>query len=215
MINAGTLVNRGNRLAAVVIGALTFCIVYWGAAAAAWRSPIVLVPTLFDRQIPFVPVAIWIYLSAMPLFLLIVWVPDDQSRSRAFISMAIALAVAGVVFLLFPAGIPRQSPDPSGLTGAAWKLLYAVDTAGNALPSLHAALAAIAGSVLWREGRAWRVIGSVWLVAILAAALATKQHFVVDLVAGLCLGITALLIAGRVVKTQAGEERNRVMRGEA
>lgn len=158
----------------------------------------VLVPAPLDRQIPFVPAAIWIYLSAMPLLLLTVWVPGSYERTRAFVSMAIALAIAGVVFLLFPATIPRQSPDLSGLTGSAWKLLYAVDTARNSLPSLHAALAAIATSVLGREGRAWRVIGSIWLVAILAAALATKQHFVVDLVAGLCLGIGALLIGSRV-----------------
>ena len=68
------------------------------------------------------------------------------------------------------------------------------DAAGNACPSLHVAFAVFSGMWLERVLKAirasWvlRVLNVAWCAGITYATLATKQHVVVDVVAGALLG---------------------------
>jgi len=185
------VIDQDRRLAAIALGAMIYAILYWGAAALAWRSPVTLVPSALDAGIPLRPLAIWIYLSEFVMVIFAIWIADPIGRTRAFVAIALATTVACVVFVVFPTAVPRVSSDISGITELAWRLLYAADTPSNALPSLHAAIAVAAAATLWRLGGIWRVAGPAWGIAVLVGALATKQHFVADLLAGLILGALA------------------------
>jgi membrane-associated phospholipid phosphatase len=117
------------------------------------------------------------------------------------------VGLAGFVcFILWPTAIP----EGAGLTAAdaaalAW--LKQVDAAGNACPSLHVAFAAFAGVWLHRiftEMRlpvVFKVLSITWVVAICYSTLATKQHVVIDVVAGAALGIVAGRVSTRVPGT--------------
>jgi hypothetical protein len=144
--------------------------------------------TAVDRLIPFSEGAAWLYLS---LFL---WVPVPPllTVSRGDLSRY-ACGIAGIglisnlIFLFFPTSAPR----PVGATGdAAYGLVLAADTPMNACPSLHASLAvftALWSERLWRhraQAWGWRMAVWTWTLAVLYATLATKQHVLVDLVAG-------------------------------
>ena len=174
----------------------------------AWGRDITLNPTALDQYMPFVPAAIWVYLSAVPLVVVAILIPSARARARAFVAMVIALAVAGVVFLAYPAVIPRHSSEIPGITGMAWTWLYAIDTPRNALPSLHGAFSAVAALALWGEGGGWRVAGAVWFVAVLIAALAVKQHFMWDLAAGVALGFAAYAMGSRLGDRVSGYSGN-------
>ena len=73
-------------------------------------------------------------------------------------------------------------------------MLRGVDAAGNACPSLHVATAVFAAFWLdWMApalgfGRRLRRINVLWCMLIVFSTLATKQHVVVDALAGALLG---------------------------
>ena len=144
-----------------------------------------------DRGVPFVPAAAWLYLSLYLLVPLPPLLTSEAAMLRRFAAGIVVIGLtASVAFLLVPTVTER--PDvPSG-TDPAFRLVRAADTAGNACPSLHAALAVFAGlagdRMLRTSPVGWRIALWGWVVAILGATLATKQHVVLDLVAGAALG---------------------------
>jgi membrane-associated phospholipid phosphatase len=76
----------------------------------------------------------------------------------------------------------------------AWILQW--DRTLNAIPSLHAGFHVYVGALAWRMFRAtlpkWVFAGgALWGAAILYATLATRQHYAVDLAAGVLLGAAA------------------------
>ena len=95
----------------------------------------------------------------------------------------------------FPTRIERPPTDWSRMPIG--EMLQTVDHAGNAFPSMHVACAVFAGLWLHRELRhcaapPWALLlNGFWCAAIVYSTLATKQHVVLDMAAGLLLGTGA------------------------
>ena len=209
-MNWPAVVDPYRRIPATVLVGVIYVIAYWGTALLACRSPTILVPTLIDEGIPAIEAAIWLYASVIPLVIVALWTPDGLTRARMVVSVALACTAAGVLFVLYPTAIPRMSPASSSMTGYAWQVLYAMDTRCHAFPSLHAAFALIAAAAMWRAGRGWRIIGLIWASGVLASALLVKQHFLIDLLAGLCVGALAQTAGNRL----AGNGGSRDLAGQ-
>jgi len=179
------LIHRGNRLVAVIIGAAVLVGFYQLPARLQFRPAISLDQSFIDSWIPFLEWTIWFYASEYLLVILAIWLAvSDLERSRAFYALILASTIGLVIFTLWPTAVAPQSPKSLGLTGLLWRWLYTVDTSANALPSLHAANTCIAAVCIYRLGRAWRFIAPVWATSILVSTLTTKQHYVIDIVAG-------------------------------
>jgi membrane-associated phospholipid phosphatase len=79
------------------------------------------------------------------------------------------------------------------------QFLKRVDVAGNACPSLHAAFCVFTAAVLHAQLRSlgaarWLLAGNLLLGAgILYSTVATRQHVVLDVVAGAALGLVVAL----------------------
>lgn len=161
------------------------------------RNPIaeitVMPLTPLDRLFPFRPEALALYVS------LWVYVSLPPALVRTFhelLSIGIATAVMSVIglviFLLWPTSVPVFPVDTT--QNAALSLLRGVDLSANACPSLHVAFAVYSGvwmARLLREvnsPRAVRVINWLWCVGIVYSTLATRQHVVLDVIAGAPLG---------------------------
>jgi membrane-associated phospholipid phosphatase len=103
-------------------------------------------------------------------------------------------------FIVWPVRGPRPSfaPGSWGMYG----LLTRVDTPLNTFPSMHMAIATYCACVAIElsHGR-WRRILAValpiWVLLIAYSALATKQHYAVDLPLGMLLGLAAERLAWR------------------
>lgn len=159
--------------------------------------------TALDRLISFQPAALaaylslWIYVGIAPSLLLTV---------RALIVYglwAAGLCLVGLAcFYFWPTAIPVTAMDTSG--HPAFALLQGVDAAGNACPSLHVATAMF--SAVWIDHllrrlnvpSAARLINAIWFVAIAYSTLAVKQHVVVDVLAGVVLGLVFALVSLRL-----------------
>lgn len=174
-------------------GYLLFCLLYLGAPVLAMRSPATVPALRIDNMIPFMPMALWPYLSQFAFLFCAIWyAPGDAQRTRVFYAMLLASVIASVIFIIFPTELPRQMVESAG-----WKLLYALDVPGNCFPSLHAALAFLSAAVLMRAGRGWAIVAPIWAFVILFSTLATKQHMMIDLFGGLALALASHIVIRR------------------
>jgi membrane-associated phospholipid phosphatase len=89
--------------------------------------------------------------------------------------------------------------DTIGLAGGLMATFRQWDQAGNAAPSLHAALALVttmAGMRRWPRPVVY-VLATCWLVAVLWSCVALRQHTAVDLLLGLAVAALCDRIARR------------------
>jgi membrane-associated phospholipid phosphatase len=157
--------------------------------------PVTTMPeTALDRLIPFRPEALAAYLSLW----FYVGVGPGLQRDRIDLLnygwWVGLLCVTGLLlFLFFPTQIPPHHIDMSQAPGFA--MLQGVDAAGNACPSMHVAIAAF---TMLRLQDVWNRIGAplflralnlAWCAAIVLSTLFTKQHVVLDVIAGGALGL--------------------------
>jgi hypothetical protein len=162
--------------------------------------PVTTMPlTALDRMIPFQPTMLPLYLS---LWLYVSLAPALLFERREMISYPVAtvgLSLIGlVIFLLWPTNV--RWPDVDWSQHPTFAFLQSVDAAGNVCPSMHVAFAVF--TAIWLE-RILRQIGAgiflrafnwLWCLGILYSTVATRQHVVVDVLAGAALGaIVAVL----------------------
>ncbi len=70
----------------------------------------------------------------------------------------------------------------------------------NCFPSLHVALAAIAGCALWRRGI--RVVAVIWPALIAVSTLTTRQHVAWDVAGGLLLAGVVIVLTPKVFRLE-------------
>ena len=174
---------------------LGFCVPYFALQRLAFMPVRTLPVAWLDDVIQFDPRWVWVYQSG---YLLIAGVPlmfnrrEDLARySKAFMWTA---CTGFLCFAVYPISGPRPVVAPA-IGMYAWLVSY--DQPTNAFPSLHAGLlactlcsgaCATAGRLSSRT-RAWLLgAGVVWAVTVSYAAVATKQHYAVDLPAGAAVG---------------------------
>jgi membrane-associated phospholipid phosphatase len=154
--------------------------------------------TALDVMIPFLPQALFVYLS---LWVYVGTAPGLQltlAEIGVYTLWVGALCLTGLAFFYFwPTQVPPLMPDASGFPGFA--MLRRVDAAGNACPSMHVAVAiftAIRVEDVLRRARSpafLRLLNGAWFLAIAYSTLAVKQHVVLDVAAGAVLGIAFAL----------------------
>ena len=150
--------------------------------------------TALDALIVFQPQALFAYLS---LWLYLGIGPGLQLTFLELVAYAAwlsALCLVGLcIFYWWPTQVPALSFDVSVYAG--FEMLKGIDAAGNACPSLHVAVAAFTlirvRAVLRRIGApiALGLCNAAWFAAIAWSTLATRQHVVLDVVAGALLGM--------------------------
>lgn len=164
--------------------------------------------TALDRLIGFQPaalplyVSLWLYISLPPGLL------DTRRDLLRYYAGVAGLAITGLaIFLCWPTASPR--PDIDWARYPMFGPLLAVDRAGNAMPSLHAAFAVF--TAIWfdrllrhpHDSGVVRAVNGLWCLGILYSTMATRQHVAVDVYAGIALGIAAAAVHGRFLRRPA------------
>ncbi len=137
--------------------------------------------------------SLWAYLSLGPALL---------RERRALLGYGVACAAIASVgltlFLFWPTKVPPLAADVANHAGMV--MLRGVDLSGNACPSLHVAFAVFAAPGLAREllaigAPSWlRALNGLWCAGIVYSTLATRQHVVLDVLAGALLGTAVALL---------------------
>jgi len=173
------------------VGTLAIFLGLYNLVALFPLGPPVDLLTPLDRAIPFLPWTWWLYVPAYggSMFHALFSLRDVQILLRTLAALVVCQLVNDVFYLAMPAPFPRPAdPGGDGLTAAAFRVLWAIDPPGNTFPSSHVAVAFVAWRCLRLDGhpRAW--VNGLALVSIFLTVHTTKQHFVVDSLAGVAMG---------------------------
>jgi membrane-associated phospholipid phosphatase len=143
---------------------------------------------------------------------LIRWHPDRYRPLRT--ALAVATALGLLCFALFPTLPPRLLPDSYGFVDTWVRVggigakhpprIERISDPFAAMPSLHVAWAVWCGAALAPAmKRRWTKAAAIaYPVVTVLAVVVTGNHFVLDTLAGLLLGLAALTIARRGQRRQ-------------
>jgi membrane-associated phospholipid phosphatase len=114
------------------------------------------------------------------------------------------------IFFIWPTAAPRD--DATRVHDfATWtlRLFYDIDQPNGCFPSLHVAYSFVAAFACFRMHRGVGVVACAWAVLIGISTVYTKQHYVVDALAGAGAGAVAYFIFLRDRPRDAGLEIDR------
>lgn len=152
----------------------------------------------FDGCIPLLPGFVYCYLLWFPLlvfggfFLLFT---DATVFKRYMIYLAVAYFISAAVYLTYPNGQDLRPTDLNvhDLSTIILAFIYRVDTNTNVLPSLHVIGSVGAAAALCRSKavRSGLIKAAIVILAVLVSisTVFIKQHGVVDVIAGLAVGL--------------------------
>lgn len=148
-----------------------------------------------DRALPLFPCwsilygALYLFLILLPVFV----VRQDELIRRTFHSYLLIWSTAYLFFfVIYPTVAPRPE-IASGEGFGAWGLraLYSADPPYNCFPSLHVAHSFVSALACSRVHRGLGIVATICATLVAVATLLTKQHYVLDLVAGIFLALVA------------------------
>jgi membrane-associated phospholipid phosphatase len=173
---------------------LVLGVIYWTGYFFIERHPLYspiqfkLLP--IDRWTGFSPLWAWGYQSVYPLLPLPFLATKREDIHRYAGGFILIMLAAFGCFILLPVLGPRPAIVP---TTGMYGLVSRYDLPFNNLPSLHMAVATYSAcaAIQVTEGKTRRVF--IWVLPIVIlligySALATKQHYAVDLPPGIVLG---------------------------
>lgn len=180
---------------------IAFCVVYFSLQRFPLFPTQPLPLTSLDRAIGFHPEWIYVYQS---VYLLVPLFPFLARTREQLMQYTLGFGLlCGISFLIF-ALVPIVCPRPDDETHVAmFRLMLSYDGKINTIPSLHVGLSVYSvlfGYQLSQAARGLRLmvwIGVAWTALIAYAALATKQHYAVDVPPGVVLAWVAHRIAAR------------------
>jgi membrane-associated phospholipid phosphatase len=155
----------------------------------------------FEASIPFLPWMILFYLSITPLLILLPFrFRTAVDALPAFATLCSQVAIAGLVFVVFPAQLGFPETIVSGPAAIPFGAATAVNLTYNLLPSLHVTFALSAAAFLTDAGStAWRTGIRLWSLLIVASTVLTHQHHLADVAAGAILSAVTLRFPYRFV----------------
>lgn len=175
--------------------ALVFVLCYLVPNQIDWlpTTPVSLV--FVDQFIRLRPEWIWFYLITYPYVVLIYFLILKGKNAKTFVnSFVLASLVGSMVFLFYPTIIIRDlytiNPDDNL---SSWMLHYfrMIDKPKNCIPSFHIALTFITCACLYMQDKTKGFVGIILGFLIAYSTMAVKQHYFLDVVSGLLLGIFA------------------------
>lgn len=168
--------------------------------------------TWVDRQVDFQPWALAVYASLWVYVSLPAAVAPGLKRLFSLGWHMGSLCAAGLVcYVFWPTAVPPAAVDWGLYPGYA--LLKGIDPGGNACPSLHVATALYAALWLGRElrelrcGPVWHGGNWLWCGLIVFSTLASKQHVMLDVLAGAVLALVVAALSPGLRRFPAGGGR--------
>ena len=171
--------------------AMIFGVFFWGlygsaSIISAANSAIGDISLPGEASIPFMAWAGPIYLSALAILMLSPFLlPTPERFLPLVVTAAFQVAVCWWIYVLFPISPPLPPPQPPGVAGMLFRFADVLNLEGNMLPSLHVALSATVAMAVGKvRGAAVRWGMGLWALAIALSTLLTRQHFILDVLAG-------------------------------
>lgn len=161
--------------------------------------------TALDAKIPLIPWTVVIYFVCY-----VFWVVnyilccrfDEKQAKRFAYADLIGKTVCFIFYIVAPTTMQRPEIVGSNVFDGLMRFLYAIDAPDNLCPSIHCFVSWMAYIGMRgdnRYSRKYRVFSLVFAILVCISTLTTKQHVIVDVVAGvvlaeICFGLTKKLV---------------------
>lgn len=135
--------------------------------------------------------ALYFFLIVLPILV----VRDEELLRRTVLAYLSVWITAYVCFVIYPTVAPRPA-EVTGSGFAAWGLrsLYGADPPYNCFPSLHVAHSFVSAFACYRVHRRLGIATFVIASLVALSTLFTKQHYVLDVAAGVFLASMANVV---------------------
>jgi membrane-associated phospholipid phosphatase len=159
------------------------------------RARPVHIPALaLDRLLPLQPEwalvygSLYLFLIVLPVFI----VREQEQIRRTVLAYLTIWITAFVVFLAYPTMASRPA-EVIGKGFAVWclRFLYELDPPYNCFPSLHVAHSFVSALTCYRVHRRLGIAAMVCASLVGLSTLFTKQHYILDVIAGILLAFAA------------------------
>lgn len=144
-----------------------------------------------DGKIPFVPQLVLVYFSTY-IFVIQPFIILTEARHFYWMlaSFGSITAIATLIHATVPSKIERnETPDTNGLSGKLIHLFQQTCKPHGNFPSMHVALSVpVVGANFVAVGPIAGSVALVWAISIALSTLFTKQHYILDVLAGLAGG---------------------------
>lgn len=144
-----------------------------------------------DGKIPFVPQLVLVYFSTY-IFVIQPFIILTEARHFYWMlaSFGSITAIATLIHATVPSKIERnETPDTNGLSGKLIHLFQKTCKPHGNFPSMHVALSVpVVGANFVAVGPIAGSVALVWAISIALSTLFTKQHYILDVLAGLAGG---------------------------
>ena len=166
---------------------------------ALWPPPTRYVPEIaLDRAFPLIPAwaivygALYVFLILLPILV----VRQEELIRRTVYAYLLIWITAYLFFFVF---YPTAAPRPEKVIGegfAVWGLsiLYSSDPPYNCFPSLHVAHSFVSALASYRVHRGLGIVALICATLVALSTLFTKQHYILDVLAGVLLALIAYAI---------------------
>lgn len=177
-----------------VIGSLIFTPAYIAISHVNFWSVDWTPATWVDRHISYSAGWFWVYQSVYLLTSSAPWFARTREEVRRLAAALCILALLSMTLFLF---LPVRLPGPPAGAQPVNRLWYFGTGYYGAMPSLHAGFLTVICAFQFRLFR-WRsALLWVWASLILFATLRVKEHYFVDLPAGVIVGLLSDRLAWR------------------
>ncbi len=182
------------------------CFSYGGAKLwqlfVGFPNPVVLALPI-DAQLPFLPSWGWVYIGSYFFWIYIYITAARCSKDlacRLAISDIAGKLIAFLFFLAFPTTIVRPEIAGTGLTSFLMRTIYTLDSPTNLFPSLHCFVPWLGTRCIFSAKNLKHkgihcVFSFTGTMLVFASVLFTKQHVAVDILGGILVAETGLLVA--------------------
>ncbi|MBZ5534323.1 MAG: hypothetical protein LAO31_00080 [Acidobacteriia bacterium] len=162
---------------------------------------IAIVPSIhLDGRIPFIPWFIYFYCLYFPLIVFPFFVLFEVPRlmERYLLASAMVMLSSYIIFLAVPTKLIRIPIQPRAFSERLTLLLHRLVAPYNLLPSMHVSMLIVALSVLFVHRNAYGWVLSLPMGLSMMSVVFTKQHYILDLVAAIPLGLLAFFLSAPV-----------------
>lgn len=203
----------GPLLCLLTVFILLFLVFYGGASLISglvpWR---IYVDFSFEKYIPFVPAAAWVYLS---MELLVGLAPFIFRNWRAllpfFMTLSAQTILASVCFVLLPVETNFPERFVEGAHAQTFAVADLMNLERNFLPSLHVGFAITAALAYGpRGGYLIKILLWFWAIAIAISTLLIHEHHLLDIFAGALLAYAVWHSVGAWATRKSNQDRMHV-----
>lgn len=159
--------------------------------------------TDFDRAIPFEPLWSIVYLGCF-LFWAVNYIMTTRQGKEGWYRFAtgdyLSRIICGVFFIILPTTNVRPEVVGDGVGQILINFVYSMDAPTNLFPSIHCLVSWLCFAGI--RGRKYvpkwyQIFSAVFAVAVFASTLFTKQHYIVDVFAGVFLAELCYFIGNK------------------